>query len=62
MNNSAYTPQCGGMGLPMLAKLQEKGIGSYDKAVEELKSMNEELYFYTPRYTVTVRGNLIIIS
>jgi hypothetical protein len=40
----------------MLAKLQEKGINSYDEAVKELKDMHEELYFYTPRYRVAVKG------
>jgi hypothetical protein len=42
--------------LLMLAKLQEKGISSYDKAAKELRDMNEELYFYTPRYRVAVKG------
>jgi transcription initiation factor IIE alpha subunit len=37
------------MDLLVLAKLQEKGIASCDKAVEELKGTNEELYFHTPR-------------
>jgi hypothetical protein len=40
----------------MLAKLQEEGISSYDKAAKELRDMNEELYFYTPRYRVAMEG------
>jgi hypothetical protein len=40
----------------MLAKLQEKGINSYDSALQELKDTNEELFFYTPKYRVTVTG------
>jgi hypothetical protein len=46
----------------MLAKLQEKGINSYDKAAQELKDTNEELYFYTPRHRVTVKGSLGIVN
>jgi hypothetical protein len=30
----------------------------YDKAAQELK----ELYFYTPRHKVTVKGNLVLLS
>ncbi|KAF3037176.1 hypothetical protein E8E11_005896 [Didymella keratinophila] len=59
----------GGVDLSMLAKLQEKGINSYDKAVKGLKDMNEELYFYTPRHRVAVRdqsasvdGLLLIVT
>jgi len=40
----------------MLAKLQEKGIDSYDDTVQELKDTNEELFFYTPKHRVTIIG------
>jgi hypothetical protein len=40
----------------------EKGISSYDKAVEGLKDMNEELYFYTPKHRVAVRGRPTLSS
>jgi hypothetical protein len=48
--------------LQILAKLQEKGINSYEKAAQELKDTNEELYFYTPRHRVTVKGSPTIIN
>ena len=48
--------------MQILAKLQEKGIDSYEKAAQELKDTNEELYFYTPRHRVTVKGNFTIIN
>ncbi|KAF2279456.1 uncharacterized protein EI97DRAFT_430523 [Westerdykella ornata] len=48
----------GGIDLRMLAKLQEKGINSYDKAAQKLKDTNEELYFYTPRHRVTVKDHI----
>jgi hypothetical protein len=44
--------------LPRLAKLQEKDIDSYDKAVQELRDTKEELYFYTPQHRVTIKGML----
>lgn len=44
----------------MLEKLQKRGINSYDKAVQELKDTNEELYFYNPKHRVTVKGILTI--
>lgn len=56
MARLAHGQQLGGLDLSMLAKLQEKGISSYDKAVKGLKDMNEELYFYTPRHKVAVKG------
>jgi hypothetical protein len=40
----------------MLEKLKAKGIESYNEAAQELKNMNEELYFYTSRHRVTVKG------
>jgi hypothetical protein len=46
----------------MLAKLQEKGISSYDKAAKGLKDMNEELYFYTPRHRIAVKGRPTLSS
>lgn len=57
MDLLAYKQQLGGIELPMLAKLQEKGINSYEEAVQYLKDTNEELYFYTPRHRVTVKGD-----
>jgi hypothetical protein len=48
--------------LQTLAKLQEKSIDSYEKAAQELKGRNEELYFYTPRHRVTIKGSLTIID
>jgi hypothetical protein len=48
--------------LLMLEKLQEKGISSYDKAAKELKNTNEELYFYTPRCRVVVKGRFTLTN
>jgi hypothetical protein len=48
--------------LQTLAKLQEKSIDSYGKAAQELKDRNEELYFYTPRHRVTIKGSWTIIN
>lgn len=48
--------------MQILAKLQEKGKDSYEKAAQELKDTNEELYFYTPRHRVTIKGRLTIIN
>ena len=48
--------------MPMLEKLQKKGINSYEKAVQELKNTNEELYFYTPKHRVTVKGIFTITN
>jgi len=48
----------GGIDLPRLAKLQEKDIDSYYKAVRELRDTKEELYFYTPLHRVTIKGML----
>jgi hypothetical protein len=62
LNYLAYKQQLGGIELPMLSKLQEKGINSYDKAAQELKDTNEELYFYTPQHRVTVKGIFTITN
>jgi hypothetical protein len=43
--------------MPMLAKSQERGKDFYAEAVQELRNMDEEVYFYTPRYRVTISGN-----
>ncbi|KAI8942786.1 hypothetical protein NX059_000829 [Plenodomus lindquistii] len=48
----------GGVDLQTLAKLQEKSIDSYEKAAQELKDRNEELYFYTPRHRVTIKDRI----
>ncbi|CAG5182956.1 uncharacterized protein ALTATR162_LOCUS10419 [Alternaria atra] len=48
----------GGIDLQTLAKLQEKGIDSYEKAAQELRDTNEELYFYTPRHRVTIKDRI----
>ncbi|KAF1922510.1 uncharacterized protein M421DRAFT_355284 [Didymella exigua CBS 183.55] len=51
-----------GIDLPMLAKLQEKGINTYDHAVKELRDLNEELYFYTPSHRVTVNDQISTVD
>ncbi|KAH7558662.1 hypothetical protein BM1_04799 [Bipolaris maydis] len=45
----------GGIDLQTLEELHKKSIDSYEEAVQELKDTNKELYFYTPRYRVTVK-------
>ena len=58
MTTGALLYKLGGIDLPMLAKLQDKGINSYAEAAQELKKTSEELYFYTPQYRVTVKDKL----
>ncbi|CAI6338137.1 unnamed protein product [Periconia digitata] len=45
----------GGIELPVFEWLQKKGASSYERAVEELKDADKELYFYTPKYRVIVK-------
>ncbi|KAJ6199973.1 hypothetical protein J3E72DRAFT_384108 [Bipolaris maydis] len=45
----------GGIDLQTLKELHKKSIDSYEEAVQELKDTNKELYFYTPRYRVTIK-------
>ncbi|PVH93684.1 hypothetical protein DM02DRAFT_619136 [Periconia macrospinosa] len=61
--------KCGGIELPVLEWLQKKGVNSYERAVEELKDADKELYFYTPKYRVVVKeqpvstdGLLIVVE
>lgn len=42
--------------MPMLEKLEKKGVHTFDKAAREIRAMTEELYFYTPKNRITVTG------
>jgi hypothetical protein len=52
----AYSEQCGGIDLPVLFELQEKGINDYEDAVQYLRHKNKELFFCTLEHGVTVKG------
>jgi hypothetical protein len=42
--------------MPLLEKLEKGGIDTYEDAVREIKQMNKELSFYTPKHKVVVKG------
>jgi hypothetical protein len=44
--------------MPLLEKLEKKGIRTYGEAVREIKSLPEEMYFYTPKNRWIVKGKI----
>ena len=48
--------KCSGIELPMMEKLQEQGIHSYDQVVKGLEAIGETAYFHTPKNKVIITG------
>lgn len=48
----------GGIGLRLIEKLERHGVKSYDKAAQFLRDADEELFFCTPHYRITVQDQV----